>query len=211
LQRIGEFALRFAFLAAGLTLLGVLLGTVSIWIIVRGPSAAWIEFVEFSNRWGNVASVIGLILTVIGFSITFYGFSLTLGEQTRIRQAVANAIERAASSILSNAAEEAERLLLEFKDAVRQSEWLRAGQKCDDAEARVARMLGNPHLIASENQNLATAVDDLRSVSRYITLWKTLRTNPARGFHEPKLDVVDRVIATLRGIRARIANRVWEV
>jgi hypothetical protein len=188
-----------------------LLGAVSIWIIFRGPDTAWTEFVDFSNKWGNVASVVGLILTVIGFSITFYGFRLTLGEQKRIRKAVTKAIERAASSILSSTAEEAERALLEFKDAVRRGVWLRAGEKCDDAEARVARMLGNPHLVANEGQNLATGVDDLRLVSRYITLQKTLKANPARGFHEPKLDVVDRLIATLRGIRARIHNRVWEV
>lgn len=203
--------MRLAFLAAGPVLFLIVLGTVSIWVIVRGPGTAWTEFVEFSNRWGNVASVVGLILAVIGFAITFYGFSLTLDEQNRIRKAVASAMEKAASSILSNAAEEAERLLLEFKDAVRQGEWLRAGQKCDDAEARVARMLGNPHLTVNEDQNLAMGVDDLRFVSRYITRWKILRTNPATGFHEPKLAGVDRVIATLRGIRARIENRVWEV
>ena len=203
--------MRFAFLAAGLVISVVLLGGASIWVIVRGPNTAWTEFVDFSNKWGNVASVVGLLLTVIGFGITFYGFSLTLGEQNRIRQAVTKAIEKAASNILSSIAEEAERLLLEFKDAVRRGEWLRAGQKCDDAESRVARMLGNPHLVANEDQNLAMGVDDLRLVSRYITREKTLKANPARGFHEPKLDVVDRRLAALRAIRARIHNRVWEV
>lgn len=207
----GELELRFAFLAVGLVFSVVLVGSLSIWIIVRGPGVAWTEFVDFSNQWGNVASVLGLILTVIGFTLTFYGFSLTLGEQNRIRKAVANAIERAASSILLNIAEEAERLLLDFKDAVRRAEWLRAGQKCDDAEARVARMLGNPHLVASEDENLATGVDDLRLVSRYITREKILKPNPARRFHDPKLAKVDRLIASLRTIRARIHNRVWEV
>ncbi|HWG45009.1 MAG TPA: hypothetical protein VN688_19725 [Gemmataceae bacterium] len=203
--------MRVAFLAVGLLLALVLLGVVSAWIFVRGPDAAWTEFVESSNKWGNVASVVGLVLTVIGFSITFYGFRLTLGEQNRIRQAVTKAIERAASSVLSSTAEEVEGLLLEFKNAVRRGEWLRAGEKCDDAEARVARMLGNPHLFENEQQNLAIGVDDLRLVSRYITLQKTLKPHPAGGFHEPKLDKVDRLIATLRAIRARIHNRVWEV
>lgn len=207
----GNLELRFAFLVIGLLLFVVLLGGGCIWVIVRGPAVAWTEFVEFSNKWGNVASVIGLMLTVIGFGITFYAFSLTLGEQRRIRQAVARAIERVASSILSSTAEEAESLLLEFKNAVRREEWLRAGEKCDDAEARVARMRGNPHLTANEDQDLATGVDDLRLVSRYITRQKMLKPNPARGFHEAKLDAVDRLIATLRSIRARIQNRVWEV
>lgn len=202
--------MRFAFLAVGLLPSVVLIGGVCIWVIVRGPVGAWTEFVDFSNKWGNIASVIGLVLTIIGFGITFYGFSLTLGEQRRIRQAVTRAVERVASGILSSTAEEAEGLLLEFKNAVRRGEWLRAGEKCDDAEARVARMLGNPHLAANEDQNLAMGVDDLRLVSRYITAQKTLKANPARGFHEPKLDAVDRLIATLRGIHARIRNRVWE-
>lgn len=203
--------MRFAFFVSGLVFFLTLLGGVCIWVIIRGPAAAWTEFVEFSNKWGNVASVVGLMLAIVGFSITFYGFSLTLGEQRRIRKAVTTAIEKAASSILSSTAEEAENLLLEFKDAVRRGEWLRAGEKCEDAGARVSRMLGNPHLATNEDQNLAMGVDDLQLVPRYITVKKTLKANPARGFHEPKLDAVDGLIATLRGIRARIHNKVWEL
>src|SRR5438128_2043281 len=96
-----------------------MLGAACIWLSFRGPVTAWNEFVEFSNKWGNVASVIGLLLAVVGFGITFYAFSLTLGEQNRIRGAVTNAIGRVAASILSITAEEAEGGLLVFKDAVR--------------------------------------------------------------------------------------------
>ena len=188
----------------------ILLGAVGIWVFIRGPDTAWKEFVDFSNTWGNVASVVGLILTVIGFGITFYGFRLTLGEQKRIRKAVSDAVERAASSMLSSAAEEAEGLLLGFKDAVRRGAWQRAGEKCDDAQARVARILGNPHLQENENQGLVASVDDLRLVSHYLTQ-KALKINPALSFHEPKMDAVDRLIATLRDILARRRNRVWEV
>ncbi len=202
--------MRSTFLAATLAIFLLLIGFVIVWVFFRGPNTAWIEFVDFSNKWGNVAGVLGLILAIVGLGITFFGFVVTLGEQDRIRAAVRSAIERAATNVLASRAEEGERLLLEFKDAVHRGEWRRAGEKCDDARARIARVLDNPHLSEAENLDLVDSVDDLRQVSRYITVQKTLRTNPAKGFHQPKLDAVDRVIAVLNRLLARIGNQVWE-
>jgi hypothetical protein len=147
---------------------------------------------------------------LLGFGITFYSFWLTWREQKRTRDAVRQAIERAAYSMLNTVTDEVERLLFDFKDAVRSRLWKRAGEKCDEAESRTARIVDHPHVESDENNALAVGIDDLRLVSRYITTHKVLKQS-SEGFHDPKMDAVDKLIAALRRIRTRIGNKVWEV
>lgn len=203
--------MRLAFLVIGSILVLSLLITLLTWVLILGPGEAWSEFIEYCNRWGNVASVLGVVLGMIGFAVTFFGFWFVFGEQARIRAAVSAAVGRAASTVISSATDEAERLLLGFLDAVREKRWTRAGEKCDDAGSQVSRILDNPHLLEKENRDLAAGVDNLHLVSNYLTIYKALKDEPAEGFHEPKLEAVHRLITALRTVRSRIQKRVWEV
>ena len=177
---------------------GLILGMIAL------PLALWPDpggaILEFAHRWGNLAGMIGLVITV-------FGFSLTLGEQRRIRKAVAAAIGEAALSVLGEKAEEVERLLREFRDAVREQLWGRAAERCEDASSRLARLTGHQHLESAEKDSFGAGVNDLRSISAYLSTYKILKATPPRGFDRKRMEAVDRLTDALNGSIARTRNR----
>ena len=71
------------------------------------------------------------------------------------------------------------------------------------------RMQGNPHLTAEESQGIATGIDDLRIVSKYIMRNK-LKPNSPAAFQPERLELIDRVHDNMRAIQARQRTQMWE-
>jgi len=178
-------------------------------LFAQGKSPVWF----FVDEWGNFASVVGLLVSLVGLAITIFGFLMTWRRQRRFqeetKQAVRNAAEKIALQVLATGAEDLHRLLTAAVDAVLSQQWPRLLDKCRDARVYALRLIGNPHLTDDEQISLQEGADDLTLVVKYIET-KKLTPNPPAGFHAPKREAIDKLMAAVATMQARLANLQWE-
>jgi hypothetical protein len=91
----------------------------------------WQAFEAFCNRYGNVASVIGLGLSVVGFAVTWI-------VQYFAKKQVVQIIERIGTRQLESEVSTARNLVRDLRDASNRAQWTRAAEKCQEVESCIS-------------------------------------------------------------------------
>src|SRR6266540_2410438 len=148
-----------------IALIVVSVGFTTLWL-------RWDEFTNWSNPYGNPASVLGLAVSLIGFFLAL----LTLWDTQRInRRAQAEveatvrgaqeavkdayrqtrvAMEKTAMVLLVSELENLRRLIISIRDSGQAALWQRASFQCQEATLLVPHLSGNPHLLRGEEDSL---------------------------------------------------------
>jgi hypothetical protein len=215
----GFITRRWPWLIAGSAVL--LLVTGSFWERVRG----------FSDHYGNVASVGGLLVSVVGFVLTLWAVAETqrierearrkiedaiaeAHEETKaavaeVREQTRQAIEKIGLHLLVSEVEALQRLIIDLRQAGRDGPWERALFQCNEARAVALRATGNPHLLEDEKSYLREAVDDLRLTIRYIEEHR-LPAPSVRGLPNKNTKALDDMIAAIGRVQARLRRQSLE-
>jgi hypothetical protein len=159
----------------------------------------WFDIVD---KWGNTATILGLIFTLIAFPVTW-------NLQTKIKRASQETLRKVALVVLSTTVEDICRQLVGAREAGRLAQWLRVFDSCQHIRIGVLRLVGNPHLTPEETLALRQSADDLTQVIRYIEVNKLI-PNPPSVFQNDKKGKIDGMILLLSKIQARLGNKTWE-
>ena len=166
---------------------------------------------QFSNRWGNVAGVLGVVITIAGFTATAIGFIWTTNEQKRTHQAIDRVVAKSASREMTGTLDWIERSLRKLIKSADDSDWGSARQNCRRAERGFNRLRSDPHLTAVEYTSVGDAIDELRLIDRYIVNRKLSRPDPGKDFHKPKRDAIDSSLDLVTSIRSRLRQILTEI
>jgi hypothetical protein len=159
---------------------------------------------SFFDRWGNAASVIGLLIALVGFGATLWSV-------WRIKEATRGAVSKIGVQLLSLETTVLLRLITEARDAGRDGLWPRAIDRCQQARLIAVTLCHSPHLLKEERDALRKADDDLRIVVQYIENNRLLSDAPTLNLPDAKKRALDRMVTALGGIQGRLQGAAMEV
>lgn len=124
-------------------------------VLLGSTSDFWEAFYRFCNDYGNVASVVGLVITLIGFVLIWFG-------QRKLRQTVRQSLDKVAVQLYLSEVGNLLQLINGVREACRSREVARAIDKCQDARVIAIRLAGNPTVTKDEAIALRGGDNDLR-------------------------------------------------
>jgi hypothetical protein len=157
------------------------------------------------QEYGNLASVLGLILTV-------FGFGLTLWSIRAARAAAREAIRRIGSQLLEGDITRAIRHLQQVRASARDRKWRRSIDYCDEVRECLAGLVGHPRLTANDRQFLSASIDNL---GQLVQTMYAMSRRPRRGQGLPRLDetkyrLLDEMIDRLGNVQGSLRATVLE-
>ena len=149
------------------------------------------ELSAFCDRFGNAASVAGLLVSLIGFALTLWTVYETQrasrAAQEKIREEVTAAqqetretVAKIGLQLLHAESDSTLRLITEVRRASREQQWLRAAEKCQEAKQAAIHLTANPHLTPEEKRALREGADNLQLILEFIEK-NRLGPSPAQG------------------------------
>lgn len=177
------------------------------------------ETKPFVDRFGNHASVIGLVISVVGFTLTVWAVLETLRVSREAKVAIQAEIKRSAQErrellarlrlrVLADTCEQASLFASEARHAIRAQVWLRAAERSQDARLLTARLLSFSDLTAPER--LRAIVEDLRAVASFIERNRLKKGASASGLPVDKIRPLDSLMDELEAIRSRLLHSLME-
>src|SRR4051794_22127883 len=115
----------------------------------------WLSYLK--EHYGDVASVVGLILTIVGFVVTIWNVRKAKLAAEEARQAAREAVSRIGSQILANEIGTMLELVRQTDAACRERNWTNAIYRCDEARIRLVLLIVSPELQSSERDRLRSA------------------------------------------------------
>ena len=171
--------------------------------------------------YANHASVLGLLVSIIGFALTMWTVYETLKVSTKAqretsvavreaRQETMELLERIRIKMMGDTCEQAFWFATEARHAIRAATWLRAAERCHDAQILASRLTSFRDLTDAERISIRTAVENLRSTIAFIEK-NRLKPEPAQGMPADKVQAIDSLIDELDKIRSRLQQELLEV
>ncbi len=164
------------------------------------------DFWQFCDRYGNAASVIGLVITFVGFAVTWLRIKRAADEAQR---QVAAALSHIAYQTLATDIERVIRYIGGARSLGRGGLWHTALDRLNEATLAVRQLSGNPQLAPAEKSAVELAVQDLIGVARAVEKDK-LRKDATPRFAEPTVAALDAVVESLGRIQTRLTNLALE-
>jgi len=163
-------------------------------------AAPWFEF---ASKWGDSASIIGLLITLIGFPTLWW-------MQRKIKIESRKALNKVAMAFLYDALQQISWHITMTQESARVPMWQRAFDSCSSARETIIRIQQNPHLTQSEKGRVLSEADNLRQVKEYIERNK-LGPDPSAAFQQVKKDALETAREFITGVQARLDAIRWEI
>lgn len=161
------------------------------------------------EHYGDVASVVGLLVTFVGFVATIWNVRKAKQAAEEARQAAREAVSRIGSQILANEVGSTLELVRQTDASCRERNWSGANYRCDEARFRLAQLLNHAELEASERELLHAAYEDLGEILSEI---HKLQKAPKPKDASPQLgNRLHELIRVLGRIKGRLQSRVLEM
>lgn len=182
----------------------------------------------FYDRFGNGASVWGLIVGAAGFALTLW----TIGETQRIeresRKEIEAAVQGARDDIAASQAQtrealakigfeltktvcrEAHRRLTDAIVAIRHQQWARAAEKCQEGREACRRLAACREVESPERTALEASAEELTATIRYIDKAKVQRTVPSSQFADQHREPLDRLLNAVEKLASRLERQALE-
>jgi hypothetical protein len=166
------------------------------------------EAAFWKAHYGNVASVVALLLTVVGFIVTWRKQrklrEVTLAAQQEARQIIQNFSERLAVTDVSDAAV----LAQDLRHAVRDKRWERVIDRAERLQRLLGHMAASNRLLADEREFFAASVDDARLIVNSV---EKLQVQGGSQISPQAVNRLDALLIRLNGIDGRLKNAQLEV
>lgn len=191
--------------------------------VVLGLSMVFFRQEVFAaiDRFANTASVLGLLVSIVGFILTLW----TVRETQRVsreaqqqiekevaaaRRETRQAVEKIALQLLQAECEGIYRLLMEARRSIRDGQWVRAAERCQEARQGLVHLGAYRHLYSEEKDAFTAAADELWETIAFIERYR-LKPNPPAGLPLDKLQPLDRSLTHLEKTRSRLLQLFLEI
>ncbi len=153
------------------------------------------------EHYGDIASVVGLL-------VTFFGFVVTLRRVKRAEQAARDAEERIALFILASEVDQSLRCLAKIEAACYDRRWVQALTEGRDLQILLTRIRHEQRVAPSEIASFETAQGGIDSLIPY---FQRLAKDPKpRELSNQKLSQLNQIVASLTTFQARLRAEAKE-
>lgn len=166
-------------------------------------------FLEFCNRYGNLASVVGLAASLVGFLLTIYNTLRARRAAENAERAANEAIARVARQLFEDDIGTALRLMQEGREACRKRRWSRAWDKCYAARTRLAKVRRHRSLEAGEESRIQDCIDDLGLIVRRFETFEN--SGRPRDTTSRDKQTLDEIVEFLSNIVGRLRDESLEL
>ena len=161
------------------------------------------------EHYGDIASVVGLVITLVGFVATIINVRKAKRAAEDARQAAREAVSRIGSQLLVNEIGTALQLVREIDAACREKHWTAATFRSDEARTRLATFLENPRLTESELVVMGSVLDEFGIVLSDI---QKLQASPeSKQISQRLANRLHKIITALGRIMGRLQSETLEV
>jgi len=175
-------------------------------LAVQEESVDW-SFIE--NHYGNIASVLGLIVSVLGFSFTLYQVRKSRTAAERAQAMAQEAIDRVSSRLFFTQITIAVRLVQEVRSYCRAKDWHRAVDRCEQLRIVLAGVVDDSKLRGEERNTVTKAIDDLLLIMGHLDGIGQEERSPTVPTRMMK--ALDRIVISLTRIDGRLRAVALEV
>jgi hypothetical protein len=163
----------------------------------------------FKEHYGDLASVVGLLVTMVGFLATIRNVRKARRAAEEARQAARLAVARLNSQLLANELGAALERVRETDAAIRECNWDGAVYRCDEARFRLASLLENHELREAERELIRVAFDDFGMILPDL---QKLRNDVGSKAAGPRLAKrLHKIIEALSRTKGRLQSSVMEM
>ena len=182
----------------------------------------WPDLYAACGWFGNVASVLGLLVSLVGFMLTIWTVlqtqRMSKDAQEKIQKAFSeaqeetrSAVERIGLHLLVTETDILLQIIMGLRQAGVQGQWQLAMAHCMEARLATMRLAGNPHLHEEENETLRSGGEDLNLIHRYIERERLGADAVIPGLPDQKTKALDKMISALGQLQARLRKQTLEV
>lgn len=167
------------------------------------------DWSDLKNHYGDIASVVGLVVSMLGFSFTLWQVRKSRTAAERAQMIAHEAIDRVSSRLLFTQIATAVRLVQEVRSFCRASDWPRAVDRCEQLGIVLAGVVDDAKLKGEERAAVSSAMDYLSLIVRHIEAigqGKKLALVPPR-----MMETLDRIVVLLSRIDGRLRTVALEV
>jgi len=161
------------------------------------------------EHYGDIASVVGLLVTFVGFLVTIRNVRKAREAAEDARSASRQAVARISAQLIANETELSLQFMKQTESAIHERQWISARLRCVEARNWLARLLPNRNLQSDERTAINTACDDIGMI---ILELEKLCSNPELVKSPPRVGKkLHESIKIVTRIKARLDNRPLEV
>jgi len=164
--------------------------------------------VYLREHYGDVASVLGLVVSLVGFLVTILGVRKAERAADEARQAAREGVFRVRSQLLSNEIDASIQFLLGIDRACRGLRWDEAVDRCDDARACLARIIPDERLEVAERKAVESAIAFIGGFLPYIQGIR--KSIPQKEISKPKSKDLHDHITSVSRISGRLRSVTME-
>jgi len=132
-------------------------------------------FIQVSNKYGNVASVIGLLIAISGIFLTLYRIGKINKEIQAVEENAKSLIGLIGLQLFSFEVSSASRSIELIINSCKSKDWPRAEHHCDHAQLSIVRLSEHPHIDEELSEYVGQYANDLSlsvPISRQGQNWK---------------------------------------
>jgi hypothetical protein len=167
----------------------------------------WLSYLN--EHYGDVASVVGLILTLVGFVVTIWNVRKAKQAAEGARQAAREAVSRIGSQILANEIGTTLELVRQTDATCRERNWSSAMYRCDEARIRLVPLIESPELRSTERDNLHAAFENFGEM--LVVLQALLDMNESKKAPPRIAKQLHKILEDLGQIKSRLQTRTLEI
>ena len=168
-----------------------------------------LDWALLKAHYGNLASVLGLVVSVVGFSFTLWQVRKTRTASEKAQAMAREAIERVSSRLFFNQIAVALRLAEEVASFCQATQWHRAFDRCEQLRVALAGVVDDPMLLGNESLGLIKSIDDVALIMQELERINQGKRSPAVS--HGKMEILNRIVISLSRIEARIRRAALEV
>jgi len=168
-----------------------------------------VDWSFLKNHYGNVASVVGLLVSLLGFSFTLWQVRKSRTAAERAQVMARAAIDRVSSRLFFTQITIDVRLVQEVRNFCRAKDWHRAIDRCEQLRIVLAGVVDDSKLQVDERKTVTRAIDDLLLIMGHldgIGQEEKIPNVPTR-----MMKTLDRIVISLTRIDGRLRAVALEV
>jgi hypothetical protein len=168
-----------------------------------------VDWSNVKNHYGNIASVVGLVVSVLGFSFTLWQVKKSRTAAERAQVIAREAIDRVSSRLFFTQIATAVRHVQEVLSFCRALDWHRAIDRCEQLRIVLAGAVDDSRLQGDERGGVTAAIDDLLLIMRHL---EGIGQGKKSAMVPPRMmETLDKIVISLTRIDSRLRRTEMEV
>lgn len=162
-----------------------------------------------AEHYGDLASVVGLLVTFVGFAATIRKVRMAEKAAEEARSAARETLAKVGAQLLANEVGTLLQLVREIDAACRDGSWPTVTHRCDESRTRLSQLLEDQGLDPVEREVIREATDEMRVIMKEIV---KIQTNPETNEVPDKVSkILHNLIIFLGRVKGRLQTRTLEV